>query len=88
MKKTRYTESQILSILKEADSGISVADLTRKYGLGHSTIYNWRAKYGGMELSELKRMKQLEEENRRLKSLFAKASLENEILKEAIEGKL
>lgn len=88
MKKTRYTESQILSILKEADSGIAVADLSRKYGLGHSTIYNWRAKYGGMELSELKRMKQLEEENRRLKSLFAKASLENEILKEAIEGKL
>ena len=88
MKKTRYTESQILSILKEADSGIAVADLSRKYGLGHSTIYNWRAKYGGMELSELKRMKQLEEENRRLKSLFAKASLENEILKEAIEVKL
>ncbi len=88
MKKTRYTESQILSILKEAESGIPVHDLTRKYGLGHSTIYNWRAKYGGMELSDLKRMKQLEEENRRLKSLFAKASLENEILKEAIEGKL
>ena len=88
MKKTRYTESQILSILKEADSGIPVPELTRKHGLGHSTIYKWRAKYGGMELSDLKRMKQLEEENRRLKSLFAKASLENEILKEAIEGKL
>lgn len=88
MKKTRFTENQILSILKEAESGIPVPDLTRKYGLGNSTIYNWRAKYGGMELSDLKRMKQLEEENRRLKSLFAKASLENEILQEAIEGKL
>jgi putative transposase len=88
MKKTRFTESQILSILKEADAGIPVQELTRKYGLGHSTIYNWRAKYTGMELSDIKRMKQLEEENRRLKSLFAKTSLENQILQEALEGKL
>lgn len=88
MKKSRYTESQILAILKEADSGIPINELTRKYGLGNSTIYNWRAKYGGMELSELKRMKQLEEENRRLKSLYAKVSLEKEVLQDALEGKL
>ena len=88
MKKSRLTESQILAILKEADSGIPINELTRKYGLGHSTIYTWRAKYGGMELSELKRMKQLEEENRRLKALFAKVSLEKDVLQDALEGKL
>jgi putative transposase len=88
MKKCRFTENQIFSILKEADSGISINELTRKHGLGNSTIYNWRAKYGGMELSDLKEMKRLQEENRRLKDLYAKVSLENAILQDAIEGKL
>ena len=88
MKKSRFTENQIISILKEADSGIPIAELTRKYGLGNSTIYTWRSKYGGMEVSDLKELKRLKEENRRLKDLYAKASLENTILQEAIEGKL
>tara|TARA_B100001059_G_C17738653_1_gene530304 strand:- start:855 stop:1121 length:267 start_codon:yes stop_codon:yes gene_type:complete len=88
MKKSRFTENQIISILKEADSGMPIAELTRKYGLGNSTIYTWRSKYGGMEVSDLKELKRLKEENRRLKDLYAKASLENTILQEAIEGKL
>ena len=88
MKKSRFTENQIISILKEADSGMPIAELTRKYGLGNSTIYTWRFKYGGMEVSDLKELKRLKEENRRLKDLYAKASLENTILQEAIEGKL
>ena len=88
MKKSRFTENQIISILKEADSGMPIAELTRKYGLGKSTIYTWRSKYGGMEVSDLKELKRLKEENRRLKDLYAKASLENTILQEAIEGKL
>ena len=88
MKKSRFTENQIISILKEADLGIPIAELTRKYGLGNSTIYTWRSKYGGMEVSDLKELKRLQEENRRLKDLYAKASLENTILQEAIEGKL
>ena len=88
MKKSRFTENQIISILKEADSGMPISELTRKYGLGNSTIYTWRSKYGGMEVSDLKELKRLQEENRRLKDLYAKASLENTILQEAIEGKL
>ena len=88
MKKSRFTENQIISILKESDSGMPIAELTRKYGLGKSTIYTWRSKYGGMEVSDLKELKRLKEENRRLKDLYAKASLENTILQEAIEGKL
>ena len=88
MKKSRFTENQIFAILKEADSGMPINELTRKYGLGNSTIYNWRSKYGGMELSDLKEMKRLAEENRRLKNLYAKVSLENTILQDALEGKL
>ena len=88
MKKSRFTENQIISILKEADSGMPIAELTRKYGLGNSTIYTWRAKYGGMEVSDLKELKRLKDENRRLKDLYAKISLEHTILQEAVEGKL
>jgi putative transposase len=88
MKKSRFTENQIISILKEADSGMPIAELTRKYGLGNSTIYTWRSKYGGMEVSDLKELKRLKEENRRLKDLYAKISLEHTILQEVVEGKL
>ncbi len=88
MKKSRFTENQIISILKEADSGMPIAELTRKYELGNSTIYTWRAKYGGMEVSDLKELKRLKDENRRLKDLYAKISLEHTILQEAVEGKL
>jgi putative transposase len=88
MKKNRFTENKIIAILREADSGMPIAELTRKYGLGNSTIYNWRSKYAGMEASDLRELKRLKEENQRLKNLYAQASLENTILQEAIEGKL
>lgn len=88
MKKSRFSESQIIAILKEFDSGISAADLCRKHGMSQGTLYNWKSKYGGMETSELKRLKELEDENRRLKKMFAELSMDNEVLKEIIEKKL
>lgn len=88
MKRSRFSEQQIIQILKEGESGIPVAELARKHGMGESTYYQWKSKYGGIEVSELKRLKQLEDENQRLKKLYAKVSLEKEILQEAIEGKL
>ena len=88
MKKSRYTEGQILSMLKEGEAGMPVDQLCRKYEIGHSTYYKWKAKYGGLELSELQRLKQFMEENRRLKAMYAKVCLEKDILQEAIEGKL
>lgn len=86
MKKSRYSESQILSILKEAEPGIPVAELCRKHGMSDATFYNWRAKYGGMDVSMMKRMKELEAENRRLKKMYAEERLKAEIRKEALEG--
>ena len=77
MKKVRFTETQIISILKQQEAGISVKDLAREQGISEATIYNWKAKYGGMEANELKRMKDLEEENSRLKRIVANLTLEN-----------
>lgn len=89
MKKSRFTESQIFAILKEGESGVmTVPDLCRKHNVGQSTYYKWKAKYGGMEQSELKRMKELEEENVKLKKMFADVSLQNVALKDIIEKKL
>ena len=88
MKKARFNENQIISILKEGGSGLMVDELCRKYGIAQSTYYKWRSKYGGMEPSDLKRLKLLEAENRRLKNIYAKVSLEKEVLQEALEGKL
>ena len=87
MKKSRYSESQILAILKEAEAGVRVADLCRTHGMSEATFYNWRAKYGGMDASMIKRMKELEEENRRLKKMYAEERIKSEIRKEAPEGK-
>lgn len=87
MKATRFTESQILAILKQQDSGQIVAQITREHGISEATFYNWRAKYGGMQVSEVKRLKELEEENRRLKKVYAELSLQNEIIKEALTKK-
>jgi putative transposase len=87
MKKTKFTESQILNILKEQDSGLKVADLSRKHGVSEATIYNWRSKYGGMELNELKRLRELEQENSRLKRIVADQQLDIQILKEVNEKK-
>lgn len=84
MKKTRYSEEQIVNILKEGEAGISVADLCRKYGMSDATYYNWKAKYAGMATSDVKRLKQLEDENRRLKHLVADLTLDNQALKEVI----
>lgn len=88
MKRSRYTAHQIVKILKEAEAGIPVTDLSRQYGFGQSTFYKWKSKYGGLEASELKRLKELEEENRRLKQMYANLSLEHQALKDIVEKKL
>jgi len=87
MKKSRYTDSQILAILKQNESGVSVADLCREHGMSDATFYKWRSKFGGMDASLMKRMKELEDENRRLKKMYAEERLKLEIAKEAIEKK-
>ncbi len=87
MKKPRYTESQIFQILKEAESGIPVTELCRKHGMSDASFYKWRAKYGGMDTSMMKRMKELETENARLKRMYAEEKLKAEIVKEALEKK-
>lgn len=87
MKKSRYSESQIMAILKEAESGVPVADLCRKYGMSDASFYNWRSKYGGMDSSMIKRMKELEAENNRLKKMYAESKMDAEILKDALSGK-
>lgn len=88
MKKSRFTESQIVGILNELAAGLSVAELSRKHGVSEATIYTWRTKYGGMTESDLKRLKQLEEENRRLKHMYAELSLDHQVLKDIVEKKL
>lgn len=87
MKKKRFSETQIIKILKEAESGIPLDDLVRQYSFGKSTFYTWKAKYGGMESSDLNRLKELEAENRRLKEMYAELSLENRVLKDVLEKK-
>ena len=85
MKRKRFTENQIFKILKEAETGITKSDLCRKYGISDATFYNWRAKYGGMELSDIKRLKALEEENRRLKKIVAEQALDIDALKAVLK---
>ncbi|ASA54342.1 transposase [Vibrio gazogenes] len=88
MKKSRYTETQIVKILKEVEGGRLIKEVCREYGISDATYYNWKSKYGGMEASDVKRLKELEDENRRLKSMFAELSLEHRILKDIVEKKL
>ena len=88
MKKSKYTESQIVAILKEADAGVLVKDICRKYGISSATYYAWTSKYGGMDASELKRMKEMAAENAKLKRMYADMALENAAMKELISKKL
>lgn len=87
MKKSRYTESQIIGVLKEVDAGRKVEEVCRQHGISSATYYNWKSKYGGMEASDVKRLKELEEENAKLKKMFADVSLENNAIKELVEKK-
>lgn len=87
MKRTRFTEEQIIGILKEAEAGAKTADLARRHGVSEATIYNWKAKYGGLEVSEAKRLRSLEEENGKLKRLLADMMLDNAALKDLLSKK-
>ena len=88
MRKRRFTEQQIIKVLKQVEGGRSLQDVCREYGVSQATYYNWKAKYGGMEASDIKRLKELEAENRRLKQMYANLSLENEALKDILEKKI
>ena len=88
MKKSRFTETQIVSILKQADAVMPVKDLCRQAGISQATYYQWKSKYGGMEASDLKRVKELEAENSRLKRLYVDLALENAAMKDLIAKKL
>jgi putative transposase len=88
MKKSRFSEQQIAYILRQAEEGASVEEVCRKAGISEATYYNWRKKYGGLMLSEMKRLKQLDEENRRLKKLVADLSLDKEMLQDVIRRKI
>ena len=87
MKKSRFTEQQIIGILKEHESGRKVGDLCREHGISNPTFYNWKAKYGGLDANQLKRLKDLEQENSRLKRMYADLSLVHVALKDAMEKK-
>ena len=84
MPGKRFSEEQIIGILKEAEAGVALGDLTRKHGICEGTYYRWKAKYGGLELSDAKRLRQLEQENSRLKRLLAEALLDKQILQDAL----
>jgi len=88
MKKTRFTENQIIAILKEGEAGIQVKEICRKHGISDATYYNWKSKYGGMNASDLKRLKEMEQELFQLKRMYADMALENRALRDLIEKKL
>lgn len=88
MKTTRFSETQIVSILKKQEAGIPVVEICREHGISDATFYNWKARYGGLQVNELKRMKELEQENARLKKMYAELSMENYALKDLITKKL
>jgi putative transposase len=88
MKKTRFTETQIVAILKKQEAGIKTMDVCREHGISEATFYNWKARYGGLQVSEVKRLRELEAENSRLKKMYAELSMENYALKDLISKKL
>ncbi len=85
MKKSKFTESQIFEMLKQSEAGMAAADICRENGVSAATFYKWKAKYGGMDTSMMKRLRELEEENLRLKRMYANAAMDNEILKETLK---
>ena len=87
MKRIRFTEEQIIAVLREHDAGVKTADLARKHGISEATLYNWKARYGGMDVSDAKRLRSLEEENRKLKKLLAESMLDQAALKELLTKK-
>ena len=87
MKMTRYSEPQILAILRQAEGGVPVSELCREHGMSNASFYKWRSKYGGMDASMISQMKALEDENRRLKKMYAEVSMQAELLKEALGKK-
>ena len=88
MKKSRFTETQIIGILKEADKGVPIKELCRTHGISDATYYNWKSRYGGMSASDLKRMKEMERKNSQLKRMYADVAMENRALRDLIEKKL
>lgn len=87
MRKSKFSESQVAEILKEAEAGVAVADIARKHGISAATFYQWRSKYGGMSVSDMQRLRELEQENGRLKRMYANLSLDHELLKEVLAKK-
>ena len=87
MKKSRFTEEQIIAVLKESEAGAKTKELCLQHGISEQTLYRWKSKYGGMEVSEAKRLRELEDENRRLKQMVADLSLDNQALKEVLKKK-
>lgn len=88
MKKSRFTESQIVEILKEGEAGVPVAELVRKHGISTATYYGWKSKFAGVAVSELKRLRELETENARLKRMYAELAMENAAIKDVLNRKL
>ena len=87
MKRSRFSEEQVIAILREHEAGVKTADLCRKHGISEATFYNWKARFGGLDVSEAKRLKALEEENGKLKKLLAEAMLDNAVLKDLVQRK-
>jgi len=88
MKKSNFSEAQIVAILKEGEAGVPVAQILRKHGISQGTYYNWKAKYGGTSVSELKRLKELESENTKLRRMYAELALENAAIRDVLNRKL
>ena len=87
MKKSRFTEAQIMGILRQAEGGVPVSELCREHGMSNASFYKWRSKYGGMDASMISQMKSIEDENRRLKRMYADLSMQNDLLKEVLGKK-